>query len=247
MTTFAGGLRLCLFNPHPCSSREQESQIIGMRKITAIEPQQKNPRRVNIHLGGEFAFGLSRITAGWLKVGQELSEEMITSLKADDACEITYQKVLHFLSYRPRSSAEVRQNLTKRGTPEALIEATIDRLERAGLVNDQEFARAWVENRNTFQPHSKSALRMELRRKGLSDEVFQPVLDEQVDEQALAFEAARKYAWRLMDLEWLKFHQKLSGFLARRGFSYATLSPVVSEVWKEIRTADEGETLDDKD
>lgn len=218
-----------------------------MSKITAIEPQQKNPQRVNIYLDGEFAFGLARFTAGWLKVGQELSEEKIAALQAEDANEMAYQKALHFLSYRPRSSAEVRQNLTKRGTPEALVEETVNRLQRAGLINDQEFARAWVENRNTFQPRSKLALRMELRRKGLSDEIIQPVLDEQVDEEALAFEAARKYARRLAGLEWLEFRQKLSGFLARRGFSYTTLSPVVSEVWKETRTADDGGTLDDKD
>ena len=218
-----------------------------MSKITAIEPQQKNPQRVNVYLDGEFAFGLACITAGWLKVGLELSEEKITALQAEDANEMAYQKALHFLSYRPRSSAEVRQNLTKRGIPEVLVNETVNRLQRAGLVNDQEFARAWVENRNTFQPRSKTALRMELRRKGLSDEVLQPVLDEQVDEEALAFEAARKYARRLAGLEWLEFRQKLSGFLARRGFSYTTLSPVVSEVWKETRTADGGETLDDKD
>jgi regulatory protein len=241
VTPIPGGLRLFIFNPHLCLSCEQEKQI------TAIEPQQKNPRRVNIHLNGEFAFGLARITAGWLKVGQDLSDEKIKSLQADDASEMAYQKALHFLSYRPRSSAEVQQNLIKRGTTEALVDETVDRLRRAGLVNDQEFARAWVENRNTFQPRSKSALRMELRQKGLSDEIFQPILDEQVDEQALAFEAARKYVRRLEGLEWLKFRQKLSGFLARRGFSYTTLSPVVSEVWKETRTADKGETLDDKD
>jgi len=218
-----------------------------MSKITAIEPQQKNPQRVNIYLDGEFAFGLARITAGWLKVGQELSDEKIAILQAEDANEMVYQKALHFLSYRPRSSVEVRQNLTKRGTPETLVEETVKRLQRAGLVNDQEFARAWIENRKTFQPRSKSALRMELRRKGLSDEIIQPVLDEQVDEEALAFEAARKYARRLAGLEWLEFRQKLGGFLARRGFSYTTLSPVVSEVWKETQMADGGGTLEDKD
>jgi len=218
-----------------------------MRKITAIEPQQKNPQRVNIYLDGEFTFGLARITAGWLKIGQDLSEEKIAALQTEDANETAYQKALHFLSYRPRSSAEVRQNLTKRGTPEALIEETVNRLKQAGLVNDPEFARAWVENRNTFRPRSKSALRMELHRKGLSDEIIQPVLDEQVNEEALAFEAARKYARRLAGLEWPAFRQKLSGFLARRGFSYTTLSPVVSEVWKEIQTADDGGTLDSKD
>ncbi len=216
-------------------------------KITAIEPQQKNLQRVNIYLDGEFAFGLARITAGWLKVGQDLSEEKISILQAEDANEMTYQKALHFLSYRPRSSAEVRQNLAKRGTPAALVDETLDRLERAGLVNDKDFAQAWVENRNTFQPRSKSALRLELRRKGLSDEIVQPVLDEQVNEEALAREAARKYAPRLSGKEWLDFRQKLSGFLARRGFSYTTITPIVSEVWKETQTADDGETSNDKD
>ncbi len=88
---------------------------------------------------------------------------------------------------------------------------------------------------------------MELRRKGLSDEVIQSVLDENVDEEALANVAARKYGPRLAGLEWLDFRQKLSGYLARRGFSYTIISPVVSKVWKEIQMADEEGTLDDKD
>ncbi len=216
-------------------------------RITAIEPQQKNPQRVNVYLDGAFAFGLARITAGWMKVGQELSDEKIAALQDNDAHELTYQKALHFLSYRPRSSFEVRQNLLKRGTPPPLVEETVNRLQSAGLVNDQEFARAWVENRNTFRPRSKSALRMELRRKGLSDETIQTVLDEQVDEESLANQAARKYASRLAGMDWPDFRQKLSGFLARRGFSYTTISPVVSEVWKEFQMADEGGTLVDKD
>jgi regulatory protein len=216
-------------------------------KITAIEPQQRNPQRVNVYLDGEFAFGLARIVVAWLKVGQELSDEKVASLKAEDEGEVTYQKALHFISYRPRSSAEVRQNLTKRGVSESLAEETVNRLLSAGLVNDEAFARAWVENRNTFRPRSQSALRMELRRKGLNDETIQSVLDEQVDEEALAFEAARKYARRLAGLEWPEFRRKLGGFLARRGFSYTTLAPVVSEVWKETQTADAGSILDNEE
>jgi len=141
----------------------------------------------------------------------------------------------------------VHQNLTKRGISDTLAKATVSRLQSSGLVNDNAFAQAWVENRNTFRPRSKSALRMELRQKGLNDETIQSVLDEQVDEQALAFEAARKYARRLAGLEWPEFRQKLGGFLARRGFSYTTLAPVVSEVWKETQTADTGRTSDDEE
>jgi len=217
------------------------------KRITAIEPQQKNPQRVNIYLDGEFAFGLAAILAAWLKVGQELGEEKIASLKAQDEREVTYQKALHFLSYRPRSSEEVRLNLLRRGISEALTGETVERLRSAGLIDDESFARAWVENRNTFRPRGRSALRMELRRKGLSEEAIRPVLDAQVDEAALAAQAARKYARRLSGLEWLEFRQKLGGFLARRGFSYETLAPVVSEVWKEIQTADLGSILDNEE
>lgn len=213
-----------------------------MRTITAIEPQRKDPRRVNLHLDGAFAFGLAGIVAAWLKVGQELSEERILALQAEDEQESTYQKALHFLSYRPRSSQEVRRNLLGRGCDPTLVEATLSRLMQAGLVDDQAFARAWVENRNTFHPRGRSALRIELRRKGLDDETVRAVLDglEAEDEENLALQAARTQARRYAGLEWQAFRQKLGGFLARRGFSYATLAPVISKVWEELQTADTG-------
>jgi regulatory protein len=210
------------------------------RQITAIEPQQKNPKRVNVYLDGEFAFGLALITAAWLQVGQNLSEEKIAALQQEDGLEMAYQKALHFLSYRPRSSAEVRQNLKKRGLEEELIETTLRRLQEAGLVDDRQFARAWVENRNEFRPRSRSALRMELRRKGLDEETIQATLEETVDEQALAYQAARQQARRYTGLEWPQFRLKLGGFLARRGFSYTIMTPIVSEVWKEFQAADGG-------
>ena len=118
------------------------------KQITAIEPQKKKPQRVNVYLDGEFAFGLARIVAVWLKVGQELSEEKIAQLNNDEERESAYQKALHFLSYRQRSSEEIRKNLTKRGVPATLVAGTVERLQNAGLINDETFARSWVENRN---------------------------------------------------------------------------------------------------
>ncbi len=259
-----GGLRLCAFKdlilrqaqgkpPSPSRSTplgllKGEGRRRRMRTVTAIEPQKKNPRRVNVYLDGEFAFGLTRLVAAWLTIGQTLAEEKIASLQAEEARENVYQKALHFLSYRPRSTAEVRQNLNKHNVPEALIEATLERLQHNGLVNDEAFAHAWVENRNEFRPRSRSALRMELRRKGLNDEVIQSVLEESVDEEALAQQAARKYARRLEGLERSEFRHKLSGFLARRGFSYSTIAPLVSQVWQEMhQTADGREKTDNEE
>jgi regulatory protein len=219
-----------------------------MRKITAIAVQKKNPNRVNISLDDEFAFGLSRIVAAWLRLGQELSDEKIAALQNEDAREVAYVKALRFLGYRARSVQEVRENLQKHEIPETVIEEVLKRLQDTNLLNDQQFAQAWVENRNTFRPRSRRALAMELRQKGLDDEVVQDTLDNNVDENALALEAARKYARKVSQLAWPDFRQKLGGFLGRRGFSYGVVAPVLRQVWSEVHAGGEDQTtLDDED
>ncbi len=215
-----------------------------MSKITTLQPQKRDPQRVNIHLDGEYAFSLARIVAAWLKVGQELSEEKIASLQAEDARERAYQQALLFLSYRARSESEIRQNLRKHEIPEEVIEQTLERLRENQLANDEKFARAWVENRNTFRPRSRRALTVELRQKGLSDEAAQSALAG-LDEEALAYEAGLKKARRLEALEWNEFRKKLSEFLARRGFPYSVIAPVVSRIWNETHT--EKHTIDNEE
>lgn len=203
-----------------------------MKKITALEVQKRNPNRVNIHLDGEFAFGLARIVAAWLRVGQELSEEKIEQLQAEDARERAFQQAMLFLSYRARSESEIRQNLRKHEIPDAVIEQTLERLRQDGLANDDQFARAWVENRSTFRPRSRRLMAMELRQKGLKDEAVSAAVAD-VDDAALAYEAAQKKVARYKDLEWNEFRKKLSDFLARRGFSYSVVAPVVTRIWNE--------------
>jgi regulatory protein len=203
-----------------------------MQKITAIEAQKNNPNRVSIHLDGEYAFGLTRIVAAWLTVGQELSDDKIAKLQSEDARERAYQQAMLFLSYRARSESEIQRNLRKHDIPEPVIEETLERLRGDGLADDNQFARAWVENRNTFRPRSRRALAMELHQKGLDDETVHSAVSG-VDENALAYEAALKRAGRLEDLEWIEFRKKLSEFLARRGFSYSVIAPIVTRIWNE--------------
>ena len=203
-----------------------------MKKITAIEIQQRAPNRVNIHLDGEFAFGLARIVAAWLRVGQELSEEKIEQLQAEEARERALQQAMLFLSYRARSESEIRQNLRKHEFAEPVIEQTVERLRQNGFANDTQFARVWVENRSAFRPRSRRMMAMELRQKGLDAEAVSSAI-ESVDDEALAYEAAQKRALRLKSLEWNEFRKKLSEFLARRGFSYSVIAPVVIRIWNE--------------
>ncbi len=208
-----------------------------MAKITALKVQKRNKNRVSIYLDGEYAFGLSRIVAAWLHVGQEIDEAKVKELQSQDNVEVALQKAINFLSYRPRTEKEVRQNLNKHEYDPGIIDEIIDRLKRSGLVNDQNFTEMWVENRSEFRPRGSRALRAELRLKGIPDQMISESLND-LDEDSLAMKAARKQARRYHSLEWQDFRNKLSGFLARRGFHYGTISAVVPKVWEEISSQD---------
>ena len=217
-----------------------------MRKITALQVQKRNPNRVNVHLDGEFAFGVDRLVAAWLQVGQDLDEEKIRELQNGDLHARALQQALLFLSYRARSEAEIRSNLHKHEFPEAVIEGTLERLRQEGFANDAQFAQTWVENRNTFRPRGRRALALELRQKGIGEGLIQSAL-EGVDEEQLAYDAARQKASKLHTREWILFRKKLSGFLARRGFSYSIINPVVMQVWDELHPQTEPQILENEE
>lgn len=202
-------------------------------EITALKAQLKNHNRISVYLDGAYAFGLARIVAAWLRIGQQLSEADITRLKQQDTLEVAFQRGLNVLSYRPRSEMEIQRKLKEQGFEEDAIAATIQRLKDNQLVGDEQFARAWVENRAAFRPRSKRMLAAELRQKGVGDADIQQALEESGDEDYLAYQSANQYARRLAGLDWETFRKRLSAYLARRGFSYGTIVPILRKVWEE--------------
>jgi regulatory protein len=202
------------------------------RRITALKVQKNNSERISVYLDDEFAFGLYRVVAAWLEIGQELDQEKIRQLQEAEGGEKAYQRALNFLSYRVRTEAEIRRNLRKKDTPDEIIEQVIERLQRHRLVNDVEFARTWVDNRSEFRPRGRRALTSELRQKGVDQNIIDEVLQD-IDEDNLAYQAARKNARKYRKYEWPDFRKKLLDFLARRGFNYAVAAPVVERVWAE--------------
>ena len=201
--------------------------------ITALRFQKRNKERVNVYLDGKFAFGLAAIEAAHLQVGQVLSDADIARLQKKDEIERAYERALNFLSYRPRSEAEVRRNLRQKNLEEDVIEAVIERLTRAGLLDDREFARYWVENRLQFKPRGARALRQELWEKGVPDPIISETI-ERVDENDAARRVAEDGARRMAHLQPDDFCRKLNAYMARRGFSYAVIKPLVEEMLETV-------------
>jgi len=206
-------------------------------KITALRVQKRNPNRVNVYLDGEFAFGLSRIVAAWLQVGQTLSDEKIAALRAQEAREATYQAALRLLNFRPRSEAELRAKLAEKGFDPPLIDEVVQRLIEEHWVADERFARAWVESRALSRPRGRKLIALELKRKGISEEVIQEAMAD-VSDADLAYQAAMRYTRRLSGVDYATFYKRLAGYLQRRGFDYATISETIRRVWQEQEATD---------
>jgi regulatory protein len=206
-----------------------------MPVITAIEPQKRDPDRVNVYVDGEFAFGASLlvVSSRHLATGQELAPEAVDELKRDDLAERAYNAALNFLSFRPRSRREMREYFRRRAVEAEIGEQVIARLERNGFLDDREFARFWVENRQTFRPRGTRALRVELRQKGLSGEIIEDALAVVGDEDAIAREAGEKKLRSFGRLDEREFFHRMIGFLQRRGFPYDVSARVARDLWQD--------------
>jgi len=214
-------------------------------RITAIRVQKRNQDRANVYIDGQFAFGLELIEAAKLSKGQLLSDGDIAALKVVDEIGRAHEAALAFLAHRPRSRSEVVQRLRKHGYPEPAIEAALERLERAGFVDDRAFAEYWVRNREQFRPRGRYALRQELRQKGVESDVIEDALQD-LDEPDSAYRAAMEQGTQWMRLDEASAYRKCSAFLQRRGFGY----DVIQEAWTRIqaeRTTDDSALEESED
>ncbi len=202
-----------------------------MPQITDIKPQ-KREARFNIYVYGKFAFGLDADTLvkSGLKINQEISQEAIEKLIKENEFAKAYERVLKFFSYRPRSERELQDWFTKKQVGEELQKLLTQKLKDLGYLNDEEFARWWIEQRVTFKPVGKRLLIMELRQKGITQEIIAELLDSYITkdtEKELARRMVEKKLKSLKHLSGLELKQKLVAALGRRGFSWETIKEVV--------------------
>lgn len=227
--------------------------------ITALNADPHDPNKVHVFVDGRHALVVSLDVAASerLVVGQPCPPGRLERIYAAEQQQQVYEVAINFLSYRPRSAREVEQRLRKKGYQPNQIEAAIARLSKHGYVDDREFARFWINNRQTFSPRGPRLLRSELRQKGVSSEIVEEILAEHREEQteraeqaaevaaiyniqedepapgtdeATALALARKRFRLLSSLDPITQKRRLSGFLARRGYSYDTIDAVMKRV-----------------
>jgi regulatory protein len=139
--------------------------------------------------------------------------------------------VLRKLAARAHTRAELERVLKTKRVPEEAIDTVLDRMVEVGLVDDEVFARDWVESRQRRRFLSKSALRQELTRKGVEREEIESAVGAvgAEDELAAARALAEKKAPALAKLDPQVRYRRMAGLLGRRGFSSGVVGRVLSE------------------
>lgn len=174
-----------------------------------------------------------------LSRGQALTDSEVAELADAESLQRAFDQAVRYLSYRPRSTEEVRRHLAKKQVAEFLIAVVIERLRKRDYVDDMAFARFWISNRHRFKPMGSRALRFELRQKGIDDEIIDALLAE-VNEEETAFQAAQSRIWRYRGSTRQAFRQTLSAMLRRRGFGEYVIRDVIPRLQAELDERDPG-------
>ena len=206
-------------------------------RITEVRNVAKGRQRLLVLSDGrEFVFSDEACERTGITEGLDASAGLFEELDAAEQRVIAHEAALRLLANRPRSEKEMRTRLAMRGCAPAVIEDEVERLGRAGLLDDQKFARAWVEDRKRVSPRGRRMLRYELLGRGIDPESVDLVTDG-IDDRETALSLARSRVRGSIVNDYETFVANVGGFLRRRGFDYSVAAEATRAAWEEVSSS----------
>ena len=187
--------------------------------ITAIKQQVKDHGRYSVFVDGSFAFGISEaaLIESGITNSQEISNVELQQFKNDAEVDKAYNKALSLIARRLRSEWEIREYLSKKNYPIDHVDHIIMRLYKRNWLDDESFARMWVENRRLLKSASARRIAQELKSKHVHEDIIRKVLEEDThEEKGILSELIlrKRKQTRYQD------DDKLLAYLVRQGYNY---------------------------
>jgi len=217
-------------------------------KITSVESQKKNPKRFNIFLDGEFAFGADEdlVVNRRLVVGKVINAEDLQKILFEAEVGKLMEKMYRWFALRQHSEKEVREKFRiknyelrikdKEQISQLTIDSLVETLKKKGMVNDLEFAKAWTEARRKSKQKGIRAIKTELFQKGIDREIIEKALSvkgEGESEEELAKKALERKLRSWKSLEPQASRKKAYEYLMRKGFEYEIVKDVIENLLKK--------------
>ncbi len=196
--------------------------------ITKIIPHKKHKNRYAVYVDDASAFEVSDevILRFGLRSGDTLDEQQVEQILTAEAQYRAQALAINYISYRPRSTKEVINHLTKKGFARELAKKVAAQLQKKNLINDSEFANMFVRDRVKRKPTGAAMLRQQLLAKGVAPNIIERALkstitdeDQQYAAEELAAKRLRLAHTSLEKLEPAKRKRRIFEYLLRHGFS----------------------------
>ena len=223
---------------------KQTSVDKSVLKITKISQQDKRQDRYSIYVNEKYSFSLSeyQLAGSGLRLGKEFTATELETLQNESKFGKAYERALNYVMIRPRSQREIFDYLKrsfmyprpKMYTDKAgqqhfkkvevdkvqtgeMIERVIDRLQTKGYINDEAFARAWIQSRQLTKKSSKRKLEQELRAKQVDSEIIATLLQ---NEDINEIQNLNDLITKKRRLQRYQDTVKLTQYLLRQGYNY---------------------------
>lgn len=202
-----------------------------MKKITALVAQEKNKKRVNVFLDGEFYCGMNLFTvmSNRLKVGDEVDEVKLSEISAEDNYSSALDLALNYISRAMHTKMQMIIYLKKKGFDGKTIARVIDKLEEYDYVNDEIYAQKYAAEK--ARSSGKRKIAYELKVKGINEKITEEVLGEDFDEEEGCYNVAKRYLkGKTVDFE---LRRKCYRYLIGKGFGYETAKSALDKICGE--------------
>jgi len=151
-----------------------------------------------------------------------------------DSLDKYYVSVIRILTLRPRSEKEIREYLVRKKASQEIITAVIAKVQGHNFQSDLEFARWWVQSRTRYKAKSDLIITMELRQKGISDDLIKSALLEKTDDHLTDEEKIKivlqKYFKKVESLPKYEQYRRMSAYLSQKGFNYDAIRRAIDDI-----------------
>ena len=199
-----------------------------MNEITAITPQAKDKRRCNIYIDGRFCCGLTleAVMQNRLKAGSSVTPERLAEIQMESEKQTALDKALNHISLSQKTEKDVADFLAKKGYLPAVVSYVLQKMREYGLTDDAAYAERYAES--AVKRKGKRLICLELKRKGVSEDIVSSVVEDLEGEEEGAKKIAEKYMrGKTADKANL---QKAYRYLLSKGYDYDTAKKALSSL-----------------
>jgi len=215
-----------------------------MRIISIEKAHRGGKLKISLDDGQEFLLSKEVMVDYGLRRNDEISSETLLKIKNSQSYHDTYVAAVRLLNYRMRTKQELVQRLRQKQFSSGVIDQVLDKLDGLGLINDSQFAEAFIASKTSSKPIGRKLLVRKLQGKGISRQTASEMvatLSDDATQLELALKAVKTKQRSLQEFDAAKRKEKLTAFLARRGFDWEIIKKVVHKIIPEGENSENGE------